>query len=68
MDKKDIVGRFLGKEVYMVPDKKLNVIILPESLVKHILNLQEDNEKYKKESLEAIFKRTDFSILNRCRF
>ena len=56
MNEKDIVGQFRGKEVYTVPDKKLDTIVLPESLVKYILKLQEDNEKYKKESLEAIFK------------
>ncbi len=53
---KDYIGQFHGKEVYTVSDKELNRIILPESLVKYILKLQEDNEKYKKESLEAIFK------------
>lgn len=65
MNQKDIIGQFRGKEVYILPDKKLDTIILPESLVKHILKLQKDNEKYKKESLEASFKKTDFSILNR---
>lgn len=55
MNKNNIVGQFRGKEVYTVPDKELETIILPESLIKYILKLQEDNEKYKKESLD-IFK------------
>ncbi len=56
MNEEDIIGRFRGKNVYTVPDAELDKIILPESLAKHILKLQEDNEKYKRESLEAIFK------------
>ena len=56
MNKNNIIGQFRGKEVHTIPDKELETIILPESLVKYILKLQEDNEKYKKESLEAIFK------------
>lgn len=62
MNQKNIIGRFRGKEIYTVPDKKLDTIILPESLVKYILKLQEDNEKYKKESLEAIFKKTNLAL------
>lgn len=48
MNKNNIVGQFRGKEVYTVPDKELETIILPESLVKYILKLQEDNENIKK--------------------
>jgi len=40
MNKENIVGRFHGKEVYVVPDKKLDTIILSESLAKYILELQ----------------------------
>lgn len=64
MNNKDFIGQFRGKEIYTVLDKELDTIILPESLVKYILKLQEDNQKYKKELLEELFKKTDFSILN----
>ena len=56
MNEEGIKGRFRGKDVYAVPDVELDKIILPKSLAQYILKLQEDNEKYKKESLEAIFK------------
>ena len=56
MNEEGIKGRFRGKDVYTVPDAELDKIILPKSLAQYILKLQEDNEKYKKESLEAIFK------------
>lgn len=45
MNKRDIIGQFHGKEVYMVPDKKLDTIILPESLAKYILELQDNTSK-----------------------
>lgn len=56
MNEEGIKGSFRGKNVYTVPDAELDKIILPESLAKYILKLQEDNKKYKKESLKAIFK------------
>ena len=62
MSQKGIIGQFRGKEIYIVSDKKLDTIILPESLVKYILKLQEDNEKYKKESLEAFFKKLILTV------
>lgn len=56
MNKIGIIGYFSGKSIYIIPDNELDTIILPESLAKYIVKLQEDNEKYKKESLGTIFK------------
>ena len=42
MNKTGITGQFFGKSVYIIPDDELDTIILPESLAKYILELQDN--------------------------
>lgn len=49
MNEEGIRCKYHGINIYIIPDRKLDIIILPESLVKYIPKLQVDNEKYKKE-------------------
>lgn len=51
-----LIGIFRGIKVITVPDHKLTEIIIPESMVNHILKLQIENEKYKEEEWKSIFK------------
>ena len=51
-----LIGIFRGIKVTTVPDHTLTEIIIPESMVNHILKLQIENEKYKEEEWKSIFK------------
>ena len=41
MNKTGITGQFFGKSIYIISDDELDTIILPESLAKYILELQD---------------------------
>ena len=50
MNEEGIIGQFYGKNIYIVPDDELNTIILPISLAKYILELQDNTIKNKNQA------------------
>lgn len=51
-----IIATYKGIEIYVESDKKCEKIILPQSFLNYIIELEEIKQKYQKIQMEDIFK------------
>lgn len=57
--KEEYIGRFRGTSVIVKPDIEITEIVLPESLVTYILQLQDNKVEYFRKELKSIFPNID---------